>query len=279
MVIGAVVPPQFAISYLPSEFQALIAQDPHEIFAASITPADRRNWFPTYHDLAPVNNPDVDPDIPSDSDNPLQNISISPRRASNSSSTPAHNTASSQTTSPHRIPTATMGPTRLLFDKPKFPSQETSSDNIHFFDYYYVLPSTSRRTYAQFCDDILAQMPRDVPDRKSQLLDALSMTPFPNELPTIFALRVRSAAGTEWKSLPEKTAVDSIRSKLDPTVNIFLQSWNDRIRNFAHLLDALREYETCANTTLRTPDPSTLTPAIPSALDQKLDKVLARLEK
>ncbi|CAG7827153.1 unnamed protein product [Allacma fusca] len=86
-------------------------------------------------------------------------------------------------------------------------------------------------------------MPRDVPDRKSQLLDALSITPFPNEMPTIFALRVRSAAGTEWKSLPKKTAVDSIRSKLDLNVNVFLQSWSDRIRNFTHLLDALREYE------------------------------------
>ncbi|CAG7820604.1 unnamed protein product [Allacma fusca] len=71
----------------------------------------------------------VAPDIQSDSDNPFRNIDLF-RRDSNSSSTPAYNTASSRTTSPHRTPPATMDPTRLLFDKPKFPSQETSSDNI-----------------------------------------------------------------------------------------------------------------------------------------------------
>ncbi|CAG7730100.1 unnamed protein product [Allacma fusca] len=122
-------------------------------------------------------------------------------------------------------------------------------------------------------------MPRDIPDRKSQLLDALSMNPYPNEMPTVYALRVRSAAGTEWKTLPEKTAVDSIRSKLNANTNVFLQSWNDRIRTFTHLLDALREFEACAGPLQTSTTKSTPSPTISLALDKKLDTVSERLAK
>ncbi|CAG7717561.1 unnamed protein product, partial [Allacma fusca] len=189
--------------------------------------------------------------------------------------TASNSLASSRANSP-RPPSpqaGTMDSSRFLFNKPKFSSNETSTENIRRFitrcnEFFTMIPNT---------DDDTQKMPRDIPDRKSKLLDALSMSPYHNEIPTMFALCVRSAAGTEWNSLPEKTAVDSIRSKLPSTVNIFLQSWNDRIRNLTHLLDAFCEYESCAlNQNPPVPTPST---AIPEALDEKLDTVLARLTK
>ncbi|CAG7825460.1 unnamed protein product [Allacma fusca] len=277
---------------------------------------------PTNLTLQNSSNTGADTTILTDPNNPFQALDIFKPVRPNSPTSLHFNTASNSLVSsransprPPNPQTATMDTSRFLFDKPKFPSREISSDDIwtflkrcdefftalnildddikkayvyrnvsdasktgkDFLDYYYTLPSTSRRTYAQFSDDLLNQMPRDIPDRKSKILDALYMSPYPNEMPTIFALRVRTAAGTDWKSLPEKTTVDSIRSKQPSTVNIFLQSWNDRLRTFSHLLDALREYEACALN--QNPPVTPPSATIPVKLGKKLDTVLERLTK